>query len=313
MRFDWIAGTGGIGKGEVFRLIGNETLGREESRSAVLTDYKDYCKAHIILSYPARLLPKKVPVFALGKVGDDDRGNALIGEMEAVGIQTRFLEKSKLPTKYSVCYLYENGNGGNITTCNDACGEVDAAYLLRTLNEIVSFYGGNGLVLAAPEVELKERMEFLSCAKKNGAMTVASVLAGEAEEFLDKGYARYCDVLAVNADEIKALGNGDGERGVRAITEQNKSAALIVTAGEKGAICRYGGKIKKIPALKANVVSTAGAGDALLGGMMAGLCGGLEIQEAVRLGAACASFAVESPHTIPEKLNGDAVKRRYIK
>lgn len=313
MKFDWIAGTGGIGKGEVFRLLGNETLGREESRSAVLTDYKDYCKAHIILSYPARLLPKEVPVFALGKVGCDDRGNALIGEMNAVGIQTRFVEKSKLPTKYSVCFLYENGNGGNITTCNDACGEVDAAYLSRALDEIVSLYGGNGLVLAAPEVDLKERMEFLSYAKKAGAATAASVLAGEAEEFLDKGYARRCDVLSVNADEIKALGNGDGERGIRAITEQNKSAALIVTAGEKGALCHCGGKIEKIPALQANVVSTAGAGDALLGGVIVGLCEGLEMKDAVRLGAACASFAVESPHTIPEILNGDAVKRRYEK
>lgn len=34
MKFDWIAGTGGIGKGEIFRLIGDATLGREESRSA---------------------------------------------------------------------------------------------------------------------------------------------------------------------------------------------------------------------------------------------------------------------------------------
>ena len=48
MRFDWVAGTGGIGKGEIFRLIGNNTLGREESRRAVLTEYRDYSKGHII-------------------------------------------------------------------------------------------------------------------------------------------------------------------------------------------------------------------------------------------------------------------------
>lgn len=33
MKFDWVAGTGGIGKGEIFRLIGNNTP--EGKRAAV--------------------------------------------------------------------------------------------------------------------------------------------------------------------------------------------------------------------------------------------------------------------------------------
>ena len=134
MKFDWVAGTGGIGKGEIFKLVGNATLGREESRSAVLTDFRDYCKQHIILSYTARLVGDKIPVFACGKVGADERGVELKKEMEEVGIRTDFVEETTTArTMFSVCFLYENGEGGNITTCNDACSTVTAEDLCRDL------------------------------------------------------------------------------------------------------------------------------------------------------------------------------------
>ena len=105
MRFDWVAGTGGIGKGEIFRLIGNNTLGREESRSAVLTDYRDYCKGHIILSYPARLSEGIFPVYVCGRVGRDERGNELIREMKTEGVNTEFVKYTDDPTKYVYAYF----------------------------------------------------------------------------------------------------------------------------------------------------------------------------------------------------------------
>ena len=299
MKFDFIAGTGGIGKGEVFKLIGNHTLGREESRSAVLTDFKDYCKAHIILSYVARLCGEVVPVYAIGKVGNDARDKGLIEEMNSVNINTEFVEKSDLPTMYSVCFLYENGNGGNITTCNDACSAVTGEYLITAIDELVVRHGSNGMFLAAPEVALKERFKGLIYAKNKGIYTVASVLTGEAEEFIDGGYAKYCDLLAVNEDEITALGKGEKDNGVKTLLAQNIALTLIVTEGKKGAKVYSDGKVLEIGAVDANVVSTAGAGDALLGGTIYGLSAGYCVEKAVTVGSVCSSFAVQSPHNIP--------------
>jgi sugar/nucleoside kinase (ribokinase family) len=70
------------------------------------------------------------------------------------------------------------------------------------------------------------------------------------------------------------------------------------------------------------VVSTAGAGDALLGGVLAGLAAGLPfvppghsrasltgrpLSSALELGALVAAFKVTSPHTIPPDLSLDAL------
>ena len=229
MKFDWIAGTGGIGKGEIFRLIGDATLGREESRSAVLTDYRDYCKLHIILSYVARFNRGKRPVFALGKTGSDERGRQLQKEMKKIGLDTRYVRESAAPTKYSVCFLYENGDGGNITSCNDACEQVTEEELISDLNEVLTEYGNRGIVLGAPEVPLRARLGLLKRAKEAGCMTVCSVLAEEAENFLSLKGAAVCDLLAVNADEAAAIGGTEGCEKV--LLRQNKDICILMTKG----------------------------------------------------------------------------------
>ncbi len=313
MSFDWIAGTGGIGKGEIFRLVGNATLGREESRSAVLTDYRDYCKLHIILSYVARFNRGKRPVFAFGRTGADERGRQLQKEMKRIGLDTRYVKESSAPTKYSVCFLYENGDGGNITSCNDACEQVTEDELLSDLDEVLLNYGNRGIVLGAPEVPLRARLALLKKAKEAGCMTVCSVLAEEAEEFLLQKGAEVCDLLAVNSDEAAAIGKQEGCEKV--LLRQNKDISIIMTKGKEGCDVYEKGVQSHVDAISVEAVSTAGAGDALLGGVITGLANGWPLtssegQSAIALGVVFASYAVQSPHTIPQHLRwNDAMAR----
>lgn len=313
MEFDWIAGTGGIGKGEIFRLIGNATLGREESRSAVLTDYRDYCKLHIILSYVARFNRGKRPVFALGRTGTDERGRQLQKEMKKIGLDTRYVRESAAPTKYSVCFLYENGDGGNITTCNDACEQVTEDELISDLNEILAEYGNRGIVLGAPEVPLRARLALLKKAKEAGCMTVCSVLTEEAIDFLTLKGASVCDLLAVNADEAAAIGGAEDCENV--LLRQNKDICIVMTKGKEGCDLYDKGVRRHVGAIPVQIVSTAGAGDALLGGLICGIADGMPLfsegkVSAVALGVVLASFAVQSPHTIPQDLRKKDVMAR---
>mgnify|MGYP005758561927 CR=1 FL=1 len=316
MKYDWIAGTGGIGKGEIFRLVGNSTLGREESRSAILTGYRDYCKLHIVLSYPARILGKKLPVFACGNVGQDERGKELICEMQNMGFCVDYIKETDAPTKYSVCFLYENGDGGNITSCNDACFFVTDKELTEDLEKIISAHGQNGIVLGAPEVPLSVRLGFMREAKKRGCYTVCSVLAEEAEEFIKRKGGEACDLIAVNSDEAAALGKGGDYRAV--LRKQNPAISIIETSGKNGCtVDSVTGRIH-FDALEADVKSTAGAGDALLGGVITGLALGLPLAVrrdvcAMNIGIIFASFAVESPDTIPAKFEPDAIYARADK
>ena len=117
--FNKIYGIGGIGTGILFRFTDDNTLGREESRMATLTDTKDYCKEHIILHYISLL--SSIKVYPVGYVGDDQNGKYLLDMMEDSGMDTRYVKLSKTnPTLYSVCFIYPNNDGGNITSNNSA-------------------------------------------------------------------------------------------------------------------------------------------------------------------------------------------------
>ena len=96
---------------------------------------------------------------------------------------------------------------------------------------------------------------------------------------------------------------------------------LVVTAGLRGAFGWARGQRHHVPALTVPVASTAGAGDAVLGGVIAGLAAGLPffssapgslverpLESALDLGVYLASYAVTSPHTIPPELGRDALR-----
>src|SRR5258708_32891895 len=115
-----LIGVGGLGTGMFFKLDGDATLGRNESRPGRLLDVKDYCKLHIIIHYVAKLLgarPSGWPfhVVAAGNAGEDRAGQYVIEQMTGVGIDTsRVRVIPGLPTLFSVCIQYTNGHTDNI-------------------------------------------------------------------------------------------------------------------------------------------------------------------------------------------------------
>ena len=61
--------------------------------------------------------------------------------------------------------------------------------------------------------------------------------------------------------------------------------------------------MQHLPAFQTELVSTAGAGDAFLAGVIAGSAAGLNLLEAQELGMLVAAHAVTSPHTIDPQTN----------
>ena len=106
------------------------------------------------------------------------------------------------------------------------------------------------------------------------------------------------------------------------VVAANAEARVVVTAGPRGAWGFENGRWAHCPALSVEVVSTAGAGDALLGGILTGLVVGLPftrweprspaaveepLQSALELGTLAAGYKVTSPHTIPPGMDLDAL------
>jgi sugar/nucleoside kinase (ribokinase family) len=127
------------------------------------------------------------------------------------------------------------------------------------------------------------------------------------------------DMLALNKEEAAALGgtpNADDKLVIldaclRASAAANPKIRLIVSSGAEGISVFDQGEWSHHPAIPTSVVSSAGAGDALLAGVIAGIVAGLpfvsrDYQEpsvrkrrsAIDLGLLVAAFSLTSPHTI---------------
>jgi ribokinase len=316
-RYRAMLGVGGIGSGVFFALAGNHTLGREESRNGRLLDRRDYCKLHIIAHYIQTLLGPGFTTLPIGKVGDDAAGRRLVEEMQAAGMDTRYVVLCPgEQTLTSFCLVYPDGSGGNLTVDDSASDKVDAAFVSQAEPEFARF-AGHGIVLAAPEVPLAARRKLLELGTAYRLLRVASFVSAEMKPALETGLLAQTDLLGINLDEAAAVAGASAEgRSPRAVVEAaverlrslNPAMLVSITAGKLGSWSWEGTSLAHVPAWSAEVVSTAGAGDAHLAGIIAGLAAGLAMAQAHELGALVAALSVTSPHTIAPEVERGALR-----
>jgi sugar/nucleoside kinase (ribokinase family) len=319
--FNKVIGTGGIGAGILFQLDSNEPLGRNESRPAILSDTKDYCKQHIILHYIAKALYPGTDVYAIGKVGCDADGQRLLEEMDAAHIRTDAVgTDSLLPTMFSTCIQYSDKAVCNVTSSNSASTLVTPEYVRDSLTRLPIIDAAT-IIMAAPEVSVDARVELLRAGKKGGAFCVASFASAEAAAFVAQGGVVFTDLLSLNEDEARAFIQTDASHTadglaiketdelilacIQKIKFLGSNASLIVTLGSRGSVCHHRGRTVYLPARPAKVVATGGAGDAYIAGVICGLCSGLPLlpppnagPSAMQLGTIFAKKSVEHKDTI---------------
>jgi sugar/nucleoside kinase (ribokinase family) len=311
-QYSFVIGTGGIGTGKIYRLEGNHDLGRNESRMGHLLPVKDFCKLHIIFHYIAVLVKElklSTAVYPIGAVGDDIAGKELFSMMEQSGMNMKYVTiMENTPTLHSICFQFPDDSGGNITENESASSKVSsemisaAESLLRPKHSIV---------LSAPEVPLSSRIEIINLGYRNQAFVVASFNSDEIETVLNSGLLKKLDLLSVNLDEAATLGNVDVKASVEDIVQSciksavqiNPQIKLCITCGEKGIYGYHGGKVEYLPVLNVPVKNTAGAGDAVISGMIAGVILGYPFisdkeRSCLRLGRLMGAMSVTSPHTI---------------
>ena len=314
-RFDILIGVGGIGAGMFVELRGNRTLGREESRAGRLLDRRDACKLHIIAHHVRRLLGPSCRVLPAGCVGADESGRRVLDEMRAAGLDVSCVETvPDAPTLFSVCLLYPDGSGGNVTTDDSACSRVDTAFVARLEPEFRR-HAGRGIALAAPEVPLAARAALLALATRHNFWRVAAFTAAEMPEAL--GLLRQVDLLVLNRSEAAAVAGvpAEGaapavlaEAAVARVRREQPAIVVAVTASREGSWLWDGAVLHHQPAAQVGVAGTAGAGDAFTGALIAGHAAGLAWPDCQQLAALVAGVAIQSPHTINPDLDGAALR-----
>lgn len=332
--FRRLVGIGGIGTGIFFELEGDHTLGRNESRPARLLDVRDYCKLHIVIHYIAKLLGARTTgdpfhVLPVGIVGDDAPGHQMLRAMSDTGIDTAKVQAtSTLPTLFSVCFQYPDGAGGNITTSNGAAATLSN----RDVDDVGSLLKSDGthtIALAVPEVPLGVRGHFLKMATDAGCFCAASFVPAEIGLAKSAGLFNLLELVALNEEEAGRLVDCKfSPAAPEALIEKchgfiracHPSLKMAVSFGAAGAYGITAEEWHYCPAPKVNIASTAGAGDSLLGGIIAALAAGIPflppanrernggvLSSSLELGVFLASYKCQSPHTIHPEAQLDSL------
>lgn len=306
-RYEALIGTGGIGGGSFFQLEGNHTLGREESRMGRYLDRRDYCKLHIVTHYVQRLLGPTFKSLPIARVGEDAVGERLRREMTDCGMDLKHLRTDPgHPTLFSFCFVYPDKSGGNLTIDNSACSLVSAEDIAGAEGDLAN-YAEDALVVALPEVSLEARFKLIELAGKYACTRVGSFTSGEMPEVMASGVLQELDLLAINLDEASAILGADmkgrdhhevAKATIWKLRHINKDLLVTITGGATGCWLWDGSELVFECPWSVQAVSTAGAGDAFLSGMLVGITAGLELVSAMRFGIMVASASVTSPHTI---------------
>jgi sugar/nucleoside kinase (ribokinase family) len=318
-------GIGGLGTGMFFALEGNHTLGRNESRAARLLDVRDYCKLHIVMHYIAKLLGAgagaNFRILPIGAVGDDAAGEFVRQELARAGIDTRFVEKIRgMPTLFSACFQYPDGSGGNITTNNSAASAFRCPDL--AIGNVLASAGTRGIALILPEVPLEVRRRFLEEASRRKALRVASFVSAEIARARKMGMFDELDLIAVNEGEASELigttfsperPESFLDQCAQFLRKRYPSLRMVISAGKHGAYAVSQDFWNCCQAPGVQMASTTGAGDCLLGGIVAALAAGVpllnskpprkslverSLDTALEFGVLLASYKLTSPHTI---------------
>ena len=223
-------------------------------------------------------------VLPVGKVGIDEVGLRLRAEMSQAGMDTRLVDTVPgHPTLLSVCFQYPDGSGGNITTVDSAAATPDRQGrgprppLARPRDPGPRRARGppRGAAAPAPPRHREGRVP-------RGLPHLGGGGRGEGGRTPARSSISSRSTRTRPRPSSGAPVPEEGGVGLPAPAARRRPAPacrLLVTAGARGAL-RGRGAWTHVPALTVPVVSTAGAGDALLGGVLAGLAGRAALRRA---------------------------------
>jgi ribokinase len=223
-------------------------------------------------------------VTMFGCVGDDGFGPELIANLRANGVNADHV--GTVPGESSgIAMIVVAENDNAITVIPGANGHVTPAYVERNWAEIAKA----DIVLLQNEIP-PETVRYAALRLRAAGKTVicnpAPAAPADAELLAAVTY------LTPNEHEARIV-LGDAETPVETLIERF-GGKLIVTLGARGVgCCGSGGAFLRIPAIRAKVVDTTGAGDTMNGAFAFALAEGMDCAEALRFSNAAAGLATE--------------------
>ena len=260
----------------------------------------------------ARVLGLETGIF--GKMGDDRNGEFLRDGMESLGIR-HHLTLDGSASSYATVFVDPAGNRA-IYMMRGATAELKPSEIRTRHGAFIK--NARMVSTEISQLPLKTVIAILKFARENSIPTVldldvppsdaVSTLGTRAELEQALKLATYLKPAKGAAREL-AEGN-DPLKMAEQIRARYGNDAVIMTAGASGCAISANDTSVRVPAFKVKVVDTTGAGDAFLGGVLAGLLWKLKWPEIGRLANASAAIGIGRLGAFPSgfELRGQILK-----
>ena len=129
----------------------------------------------------------------------------------------------------------------------------------------------------------------IAYAKAAQAQGVCVVLNAAPAQSLPSELLTAVDILVVNEGELATVSGHDGS--IAECLERVMVPSVVVTLGHRGVCARHHGNFLVQDAFVITPVDTTAAGDTFCGGLVAALCAGASMQEALAFGNAAGALA----------------------
>lgn len=218
--------------------------------------------------------------------------------LRAKGVTPEFIQVNG-ETRLCLVVIVEGGGQTTITTnmmevYDDHVQQLRTRFI-ETLSEATVVVIGGSL---PPHMKPEFYPDFIQLARARNI----PVIFDAAEPNLSAGLQSHPNFVKPNQDELSGFVGKrvetieDAYHAGREIFERFGTSSLI-TLGKQGGLAVLPDKAYLVPTLKVNVVSTSGAGDAVLAGMAAALYRGQSVEDGIRHGFAAAGAVVMTPGT----------------
>jgi len=239
--------------------------------------------------------------------GDDDEGRALLDDCRALGIDVGgCVLSTDYPTPQYAAIL---------DVRNDLIMGASDMRAIEALPPERVFHAGDGADVAWTFADCNLSRETLAAAiaaprpagHRIAINTVSVAKASRLPPALGGIDLLFCNVVEAQA----YLGTAEGDPGQLAQALHARGAhTTVMTLGDAGAIVAGPFGIERIATVPQTVTDVTGAGDALIAGTLYGLLGGASSLDAVRVGMAVASLAVEAPTPVNPAVSPATVRER---
>mgnify|MGYP005837209791 CR=1 FL=1 len=221
----------------------------------------------------------------IGKVGNDQFGEALLKAVTQAGVDTTYINKDEdSPT--GVAFITVDDRGKN--TIVVASG-ANAHLSPEEIEAAQDAFDGASILLLQLECPLIAVERAIEIAK---ACEMQIVLNPAPAQLLDANLLQQVDYLLPNQVELALLAGQETTEAAINVLQRLGVKELVVTLGEEGALVVDEGGTFHVPAFQVPVVDTTAAGDAFAGAFAVALGEGLSIREAAIWGNAAGALTV---------------------